>query len=71
MEAQDFAPAGGFCPEPFVPMPISELLKPERQPLPIRTILTPSRPVDQCSGDPLQPKFEKGTIRDFESRSET
>ena len=26
----------------------------------------PSRPVDQCSGDPLEAKFEKRTIMDFE-----
>jgi hypothetical protein len=43
-----------------------ELLEPDRRSIPIRTILTPSRPVDQCSGDPLQPKFEERALVDFE-----
>jgi hypothetical protein len=41
-------------------------LKPQRQPIAIRTILKPSRPVDQCSGDPLKAEFEKRAIMDFE-----
>ena len=41
------------------------LLEPDRKSVSVRTILKPSWPVDQCSGDPLQPKFEKWTIMDF------
>jgi hypothetical protein len=41
------------------------LLEPDRKSVSVRTILKPSWPVDQCSGDPLQPKFE-WTIMDFE-----
>ena len=43
-----------------------ELLEPNRQPLAVRTILKPSRPVDQVSGDPLQPEFEKRAVMDFQ-----
>ena len=43
-----------------------ELLEPERQPIPIGSILKTSWSVDQCSGDPLQPEFEKRAIVDFE-----
>ncbi len=42
------------------------MLKPKRQSVSIRTILTPSRPVDQCSGDPLEAEFQKRAIMDFE-----
>ncbi|HZC82104.1 MAG TPA: hypothetical protein VE222_10425 [Nitrospiraceae bacterium] len=43
-----------------------ELLEPDRQPVAIRTILTPSRRFDQCSRDPLEAEFEKRAIMDFE-----
>jgi hypothetical protein len=43
-----------------------ELLEPDRQPVAIRTILKPSRPVDQCSGDPFETEFKKRTIVNFE-----
>jgi hypothetical protein len=43
-----------------------ELLEPKCQPVAIRTILRPSRPVDQCPGDPLEAEFEKWTIVDIE-----
>jgi hypothetical protein len=36
------------------------------QPVAIRTILIPSRQLDQCSGNPLEAEFEKWTIVDFE-----
>jgi len=42
------------------------LLEPDSQPVAIGTILKPSRPVDQCSGDPLEAEFEKRAIMDFE-----
>jgi hypothetical protein len=29
-------------------------------------VLKPSRPIDQCSGDPLEAEFEKRAIMDFE-----
>jgi hypothetical protein len=55
----------------FVPSRLSlcrspELLKPERQPLPIGTILIPPWQLDCLPDDPLQPEFEKRTIMDFE-----
>ena len=43
-----------------------ELLEPQGQPIAIWTILNPSRPFDQCSGDPLQAEFERRPITDFE-----
>jgi hypothetical protein len=43
-----------------------EMLEPDRQPVAVRMILKPSRPVDQCSGDPLQAEFEKRAVMDFE-----
>ena len=36
-----------------------ELLEPQRQAVAVRPVLKPSWSVDQCSGDPLQPEFEK------------
>jgi hypothetical protein len=53
----------------FVPSRLSlcrspELLKPERQPLPIGTILIPPWQLDCLPDDPLQ--FEKRAIVDFE-----
>jgi hypothetical protein len=39
-----------------------EMLEPDRQPVAVRMILKPSRPVDQCSGDPLQAEFEKRAV---------
>ena len=56
----------GFFPSRLSLCQSPELLKPERQPLPIGAILTPSRPVDQCSGDPLEAEFEERPIVDFE-----
>jgi len=55
----------------FVPSRLSlcrspELLKPERQPLPIGTILIPPWQLDCLPDDPLQPEFEKRAIMDFE-----
>jgi hypothetical protein len=43
-----------------------ELLEPQRQPVPIRTILTPPQQLDHLSDDPFQSEFEKWTIVDFE-----
>ena len=43
-----------------------ELLETNRQPIAVRTILKPSRPIDQSSGDPLEAEFEKRPIMDFE-----
>ena len=43
-----------------------EFLEPKRQPVPIGSILKPSRPIDERSGDPLEPEFEERTIVDFE-----
>ena len=70
----DGAPSLSQQPPSFLPLPLVrsklcrllELLEPDRQSIPIRTILTPSRPVDQCSSDPLQPKFEERALVDFE-----
>ena len=42
------------------------LLEPDRKSVSVKTILKPSWPVDQCSGDPLQPKFEERALVDFE-----
>ena len=42
------------------------MLKPQRQSVSIGTILTPSRPVDQCSGNRFETEFEERTIVDFE-----
>jgi hypothetical protein len=65
-----FAPIGKPSPVFAVPFKPSrrflELLEPDRQPVAIRTILTPSRPVYQRSGDSLQTEFEKRAIMDFE-----
>ena len=43
-----------------------ELLEPDRQSVSVGTILKPSRPIDQHSGDPLEAEFEKRPIMDFE-----
>jgi hypothetical protein len=43
-----------------------ELLKPERQPISIRSILSPPPQLDHLPSDPLQPEFEKRTVVDFE-----
>jgi hypothetical protein len=43
-----------------------ELLEPDRQPVAIGTILKPSRPVDQCSGDPLKAEFKKRAVMYFQ-----
>jgi hypothetical protein len=43
-----------------------ELLEPDRQSVSVRTIVKPSRPVDQCPGDSLKPNFEERAIMDFE-----
>jgi hypothetical protein len=45
---------------------IFELFEPDGQPVPIRSVLEPSRPVDQRSDDPLEAEFEKWSIVDFE-----
>jgi len=42
------------------------LLEPDRQPVAIRTVLTPPRQLDHLPGDPFQPEFEKRAIVDFE-----
>ena len=41
------------------------MLEPDRQSVSVRTILKPSRPVDQFSGDALEAEFEERTM-DFE-----
>jgi hypothetical protein len=45
---------------------IRELLEPKRQPVPIRTILTPPRRLNHLPDDSLQSEFEKRAIMDFE-----
>jgi quercetin dioxygenase-like cupin family protein len=45
---------------------ILELLEPKRQPVPIRTILTPPRQFDRLPDDPFEAEFEKRAIVDFE-----
>src|SRR4051794_29636738 len=48
-------------------MPRSRItLETNRQPVAIGTVLKPSRPVDCPSCDPLETKFEKRAIVDFE-----
>jgi hypothetical protein len=42
-----------------------EFLEPDRQPISIRTILTPPWQLDHLPGDPLQPEFEKRAVMDF------
>ena len=48
-----------------------ELLEPDSQPIPIGTILKPSRPVDQCPAIPFRPSSRKGPSWISSSRSET
>jgi len=43
-----------------------KLLEPNRQPVVVRPILVPVRPIDQRSGDSLQSEFEKRAIMNFE-----
>jgi hypothetical protein len=43
-----------------------EFLEPERQPISIRTILTPPWQLDHLPGDPLQPEFEKRAVMQVE-----
>jgi len=45
---------------------ILELLEPKRQPVPIRTILTPPRRLNHLPDDSLKPEFEERAIMDFE-----
>ena len=45
---------------------ILELLEPKRQPVPIRTILNPSRELNHLPDDSLKPEFEESAIMDFE-----
>jgi hypothetical protein len=45
---------------------ILELLEPKRQPVPIRTILTPPPRLNHLPDDPLKPEFEESAIMDFE-----
>jgi hypothetical protein len=40
-----------------------ELLEPDRQPVAIRAIFTPSRPINQCSGNRFGGEFEKADRR--------
>ena len=47
---------------------ILELLEPKRQPVPIRTILTPPRRLNHLPDDSLKPEFEESAIMDFEQR---
>ena len=50
--------------KPFGSFP--ELLEPDRQPVPIWTILVPSRQLDDLPDDLLQAEFEERPIVDFE-----
>jgi hypothetical protein len=43
-----------------------KLLEPNRQPVPFRPVLDPVRPIDQRSGNSLQPEFQKRAVMDFE-----
>jgi hypothetical protein len=43
-----------------------ELLEPLRQPISIGAILCPPRQLDRLPKDPLQPKFEKRTVMNFQ-----
>ena len=43
-----------------------EVLEPDRQPVAIRTILTPPRSIDKRSGNRFETEFEERTIVDFE-----
>jgi hypothetical protein len=45
---------------------ILELLEPKRQPVPIRTILTPPPRLNHLPDDSLKPEFEESAIMDFE-----
>jgi len=47
---------------------ILELLEPKRQPVPIRTILTPPPRLNHLPDDSLKPEFEESAIMDFEQR---
>ena len=47
---------------------ILELLEPKRQPVPIRTILTPPPRLNYLPDDSLKPEFEESAIMDFEQR---
>jgi hypothetical protein len=42
------------------------LLEPKRQPVADRPVLDPVRPIDQRSGNSLQPEFQKRAVMDFE-----
>jgi len=42
------------------------LLEPNRQPVAVRSLLDPLRPIDQRPGDSLKPEFEERAIMDFE-----
>ena len=44
----------------------TEFRKSERQPVAVRTILHPSRQLDQCTGHPFEPQFEEGAVVKFE-----
>jgi hypothetical protein len=44
----------------------SELLEPDSQPVPVRTILNSPRQLNRCSGDALEAEFEKPATMDFE-----
>jgi len=37
-----------------------KLLEPNRQPVAVRPVLDPVRPIDQRSGHPLHPEFQNG-----------
>lgn len=43
-----------------------KVLEPDRQPVAVRRILDPVRPIDQRSGNSLQPEFQKRAVMDFE-----
>ena len=64
MVARDFAPADGLSASRL--SRFHELLKAERQPLPIGIILRSSRQLDQCTGHRFEPEFEEGAVVQFE-----
>jgi hypothetical protein len=43
-----------------------KLLEPNRQPVADKPVLDPVRPIDQRSGNSLQPEFQKRAVMDFE-----
>jgi hypothetical protein len=53
------SPAGSLC-------SFLELLEPDCQPVAVRPVLDPARPIDHRSGDSLEPELEEQAMMRFE-----